>query len=192
MGPNVRHVHGGRILLVAAVLTVALVGCGEESPSTLGAPSVTTTVPSLTAGYGSPGTASSADRTIAVNIVTPLAYQPSSIEVQPGETVVFAVTNHTSGLHQFVIGNANVENAYEAHMVQMGSSPMEMPDETNVVDLEAGQTKQLAWTFPMTGTVIFGSHQPGDYGGGLKGTITVGGSAPLSTTTVVAPPGHSM
>jgi len=53
---------------------------------------------------------------------------------------------------------------------------MEVADRPNLIDLDPGQTKQLTWKFPdkKGATVIYGSHVPGDYTGGLKGSITVG------------------
>jgi uncharacterized cupredoxin-like copper-binding protein len=57
----------------------------------------------------------------------------------------------------------------------MGS--MKVADQPNLIDLDPGQTKQLTWKFPdkKGATVLYGSHSPGEYAAGLKGTITVSG-----------------
>ena len=54
---------------------------------------------------------------------------------------------------------------------------MKMADHPDYVDLDPGQTKVLTWKFPgeAGATVVFGSHVPGDFAGGLKGMVTVGG-----------------
>lgn len=188
------------VALAAALVALGAAACGDGSPVSFApiAGATSTTVGSAAGGYGSPGDAKAASRTIVVVIHFPLSYDPPAIEVSPGETVLFSVWNDTPGLHQFVLGDAKVHDAYEAHMVGMGSGPMEMPDESNVVDLEPGQTKQLAWTFPPTvgATVLFGSHQPGDYAHGLRGTITVSGSPGSATsgpsTTADSSMNHTM
>lgn len=146
------------------VALLVLAGCGGSSPS------------SSSAGYGKPGDASKADRTVAVQIATPLAYSPATLSVKPGETVVFKVSNNTTGIHEFVLGNAKVQDDYQKSMASMSSAPMLMGDTANTIDMEPGQTKQLVWTFPAASTtpVIYGSHEPGDYAHGLKGLITVG------------------
>ena len=51
---------------------------------------------------------------------------------------------------------------------------MKVADKPNLIDLDPGQTKSLTWKFPgKATTVIYGSHVPGDYTGGLKGIVTV-------------------
>lgn len=57
----------------------------------------------------------------------------------------------------------------------MGMASMKVADRPNLVDLDHGKTKQLTWKFPREkrATVTYSSHVPGDYSGGLKGTITV-------------------
>lgn len=158
---------------LAALTLLVVAGCGSS-----------TSVSS--AGYGSPAPATKADRTVAVNILPSLRYDPAALSVRPGETVVFKVTNEATAVHEFVLGDTKVQGDYQKMMAGMGSAPMTMRDQANVVDVQPGQTKQLAWTFPTSskGSVIYGSHQPGDYAHGLKGIITVGGPpAPASPTT---------
>jgi hypothetical protein len=74
-------------------------------------------------------------------------------------------------------------------MAAMGAGSMKVADKPNLVDLDAGQTKQLTWKFPTKqgAVVIYGSHVPGDYAGGLKGTVTVGDAGPCPQPTAAAP-----
>jgi len=48
-----------------------------------------------------------------------------------------------------------------------------MGDEPNAFVLDPGQTKETTWTFTAAGELLYGCHQPGHYGAGMVGTITV-------------------
>lgn len=151
-----------RRMAVVVLVAVAVLGCGKSSKTS--------------AGSGQAGDATKATRTTDIHITTAHRYDPSSVAVSPGETVTFNVINDDTALHEFVIGDDKVQNDYEKLMAGMGTTPMKMADKPNVVDVDPGQSKKLTWTFPTKKgtTVIYGSHQPGDYAGGLKGTVTVG------------------
>jgi uncharacterized cupredoxin-like copper-binding protein len=141
----------------AATATLVLVfGCGGGS-----------------SGYGKPGDATKADRTVEIRQGDPFRFEPTTLSVKPGETVTFTVTNTGSQLHEFVIGDGGVQDDHDKEMKDMGSGSMKMADTPNALDLDPGETKTLTWTFPAKGTVIFGCHVPGHYEGGMKGTITV-------------------
>jgi uncharacterized cupredoxin-like copper-binding protein len=126
------------------------------------------------AGESAP--ASDATRTVEVTITAAKQFQPASLTVAPGEVVTFKVTNAAAELHEFMVGDSSAHEDHEKEMSAMGTGPMKMADTPDYVDLDPGQTKQLTWKFPdkSGATVIYGSHAPGDYTGGLKGTITVG------------------
>jgi uncharacterized cupredoxin-like copper-binding protein len=133
------------------------------------------TTTSGSGGYGSASSPAKADRTVNVQVLPTLSYDPASISVKPGETVLFKVVNHTTGIHEFVLGDQKAQDDYEALMKSMGNQPMMMPNRPNIVDVGPGATQQLAWTFPTKkgATVIYGSHEPGDFANGLKGLVTV-------------------
>lgn len=126
---------------------------------------------------GEPADAAQATRTIEVTITQAKQYQPSSITVAPGEVVTFRVTNAASELHEFMLGDSEAHDEHEKEMSEMSMGSMKMADTPTYVDLDPGQTKQLTWKFPdeAGATVIFGSHIPGDFAGGLRGTVTVSG-----------------
>lgn len=150
-----------RAAAVAGLAVFALAGCGSSSTTSSGS-------------YGKGASAATADRTINLQ-VQPTSFSPAAISVKPGETVLFKVANTTAGIHEFVLGDQKAQDDYEGLMKSMGNAPMMMPGRTNIMDMGPGQTGQLAWTFPATkgATVIFGSHEPGDFARGLKGLITV-------------------
>ncbi len=126
-------------------------------------------------GYGETADAAQAKRTLDVTITPAKAYQPASITVAPGEVVTFKVTNSSSELHEFMLGDEKVHEEHDGEMADMGMESMKMADQPNLLGLDPGETKQMTWKFPdkKGATVIYGSHVPGDYTGGLKGTITV-------------------
>ncbi len=145
-------------LLLSGLLALALGACGGDSSD---------------AGEAAP--ASAATRTVEVTITPSKRYEPPSITVAPDEVVTFRVTNAASGLHEFMVGDSKAHAEHEREMAAMPMDAMKMADKPHYVDLDPGQTKQLTWRFPeKAGTsVIYGSHVPGDFEGGLRGTITV-------------------
>ena len=48
-----------------------------------------------------------------------------------------------------------------------------MHAESNFVEIPAGKTAQLVYTFKQPGTLEIGCHVPGHYAGGMRGTINV-------------------
>lgn len=150
-----RRIHWA-VLVWLAVL--ALAGCGDDS-----------------SGAGKAAAAADATRTIEVIITGAKQYEPASITVAPGEVVTFKVTNAAPELHEFMVGDSKAHDEHEKEMAGMSMEHMKMADTPHYVDLDPGQTKQLTWKFPDKegATVIYGSHVPGDYTGGLRGTITV-------------------
>ncbi len=153
-----------RRLMLGALLPLALLAaCSSSSSSGKSA-----------VGAGGPGESAKAARTVTV-LIDAKGYRPPTIDVTKGETVTFNVVNNDSTVHEFVLGDAKVQDAYEKSMAAMGKSPMDgMPDTANTIEVKAGQSKAITWAFPdAKTTVIYGSHQPGDYTKGLKGTINV-------------------
>jgi uncharacterized cupredoxin-like copper-binding protein len=70
--------------------------------------------------------------------------------------------------HEFVIGDARVQQAHESEM-----SAGRMGGEPNAVDVPAGRTVRLVYTFEQPGTLEIGCHVPGHYAAGMRGTITI-------------------
>ncbi len=149
---------------MGSLLPLALLaGCSSSSSSGKSA-----------VGSGGPGDATKSARTIEVEAGAK-GYKPPTIDVARGETVTFNVKNTDATVHELVLGDAKVQDAYEKSMAAMSKSPMDgMPDTENVIEIKAGHSKAITWTVPGgKTTVIYGSHQPGDYSRGLKGTINV-------------------
>ncbi len=124
---------------------------------------------------GTPGDAARAARTVEVRALDTRKYEPTEIRVQPGETVTIRVTNTGTSLHEFYLGSEKQHEDHEREMAAMGDAEMKMADEANRIFMEAGETKQVTWTFPESGTVIYGCHMPGHFAQGMRGNVTVEG-----------------
>jgi uncharacterized cupredoxin-like copper-binding protein len=164
-----------RVLAVACLLAV-LAGCGggdEGAPSGAGARSHEHSHEhgedeAQAFAFGAPGEASAATRTIEVVADDPYRFEPDDLEVEPGETVTFVVTNEGDREHEFVLGD---EEYQESHGDEMASGGMH--HEGNVVTVAPGATEELTWTFPAEGEVLYGCHVAGHYDGGMVGAIRV-------------------
>jgi uncharacterized cupredoxin-like copper-binding protein len=114
------------------------------------------------------------DRTIALDANDMMRITPGAIEVQTGETVAFTVTNSGAIKHEFLIGDAAEQAEHEEEMASGKEEEMGMDGDSNVLDLEPGETKTLVYTFDdKPGTTLYGCHEPGHYAAGMFGTITI-------------------
>src|SRR5262245_27364302 len=74
---------------------------------------------SNTNGVGGPAKANEADRTVEINTLDTMTFEPSQINVSAGETVTFAVTNTGQTIHEFTLGDAVMQQAHADMMDQM-------------------------------------------------------------------------
>jgi len=117
------------------------------------------------AACASPGT-----RTIEVSMTDALRFEPGTIEVAPGETVQFEVTNDGQSVHEFLIGDEGEQAAFAEEMADDG-----MAHDTDAgVSVEPGATETFEYTFD-AGEVdlLAGCHEPGHYDGGMVASIHV-------------------
>lgn len=163
--------------MAAAGLLVMLAACGGDGGGDAGAAdshehshshSDSGDAASNSFAFGAPGQASAATRTIEVTARDPYRFEPAAVEVEPGETVTFVVTNEGEQDHEFVLGDVAYQ---ESHGEKMAAG--EMHHEANAVTLEPGATEELTWTFPETGGVLYACHVAGHYDGGMVGAISV-------------------
>ena len=153
---------------VAALALVAACGSNTRSPA----------VTATTAGNGSdagaalggPGDPGHATRTVTVSATDDHKFTPDSVSAKVGETITFKVTNNGKATHDFVLGDEQEQTAHDQAMAAMPAG-MVMDDTPNAIHIPAGQTKSITWTFVGAGTTIYGSHEPGDYAAGMKGTV---------------------
>ena len=124
--------------------------------------------------FGDPMEASDASRVIEITANDDFTFFPSGATVTTGETVTFRVTNEGKIPHDFVLGDAQMQDEHEEEMAEMDGD-MAMHDEPNAFVLEPGETKEMTWHMTANGEVIFGCHQPGHYAAGMKGVVVVSG-----------------
>ena len=108
-------------------------------------------------------------RTVTISTTDALRFTPDQILVKAGETVAFDITNTGALPHEFFIGTAAEQQAHEAEM----SSGAQMMDEPGAVNVPAGATARLVYTFDQPGTLEYGCHVPGHFAAGMRGTITI-------------------
>jgi len=94
----------------------------------------------------------------------------ASLQVAPGETVRFVVTNEDPIDHEFLVGDAAMQRIHE-----LGTEPAHgaRPGEISV---PAGGTVETTFTFPdqLDPGWEFACHLPGHYAYGMHGPITIG------------------
>jgi uncharacterized cupredoxin-like copper-binding protein len=94
------------------------------------------------------------------------AFSPGQLDVSPGETIRFVVTNADPIDHEFIVGDQAVQVAHE-----LGTEAYH-PPRPGEITIRAGETVETTYTFGRT-SLLFGCHLPGHYAYGMRGTITV-------------------
>lgn len=111
---------------------------------------------------------STATRTIAISAID-TAFEPASLSVARGEVVTFVVTNNGKAAHEFILGDAAMQEQHASAMEHGG--PAHGGD--NMIELAPGETKEITWRFDETGTILYACHEPGHYDAGMVGEIAV-------------------
>ncbi|HEY0581433.1 MAG TPA: HAD-IC family P-type ATPase, partial [Chloroflexota bacterium] len=108
-------------------------------------------------------------RTIQVSTTDTLRFSPDTRTVRAGETIAFEISNPGAVPHEFYLGSAAEQAEHERDM----ASGAPMHAEPGQVDVPAGTTVRLVYTFDRPGTLEFGCHVPGHYLAGMHGTIDI-------------------
>ena len=123
---------------------------------------------------GMPGDASMVTRTIEVTMKETddgdMIFEPSSININQGETIRFAVKNAGELEHEFVLDTVK-ENAM--HKEMMAKFPEMEHDDPNAVRLGAGEEGEIIWSFTNAGSLEFACLIPGHYESGMHGDVVV-------------------
>lgn len=156
-----------RALLALPTLALVLASCGSDSDN---------------------DTSTGGARTVDIEMVDN-AFEPTSLQVETGETITFRFSNTGSVRHEGVIGD---EAAQERHHDEMtdATSDEHAADTTGMaghggdgtggdadldaVTVEPGETGELTHTFDTAGTIVIGCHETGHWEAGMKVTIDVG------------------
>ena len=161
-----------RALSLAVVLSL-LAACGSGAP-----PATPPIVP------GSSG----APREVNV-VLKDWIFLPDPVDVVPGETVLLHVVNGGLEIHELVIGDIAVQDAWEAAELATINAP---PGPTPVVSVPpglagirvvvpSGQRVDLTWTVPSSaadvGRLLLGCHIPSHWAKGMRASVVVAGAS---------------
>jgi uncharacterized cupredoxin-like copper-binding protein len=94
-------------------------------------------------------------------------YTPAALNARAGETVRFELVNDDPITHEFILGDAALQDRFER-------APDEDHDgKAGQATLHPGQTKVIEYRFGSVGTLLFACHRPGHYAYGMRGTIHI-------------------
>ena len=119
---------------------------------------------------GKPGKATNAKRTVKVEMLDTMRFNPQSITVKQGETIKFVVKNSGKVKHEMVLGT---EKELKEHAEVMKKNPEMEHDDANQITVQPGKSGEIIWQFTKAGKVNFACLQPGHYDAGMAGIVTV-------------------
>jgi uncharacterized cupredoxin-like copper-binding protein len=113
-----------------------------------------------------------------VNIIArDYTFQPSTVDVIPGEIVLFHIVNAGLEIHEAIFGDSATQDAWEAAEAAVAGAP---PGPTPVVTVPesmaglrvvvaSGQRVDVTWAVPLTASAPFivGCHIPGHWAKGM-------------------------
>jgi uncharacterized cupredoxin-like copper-binding protein len=158
-------------VLAVAVLAIAIIAAGCEA----GPPPAT---PPIVPG------SSAAPREVNI-VMKDWQFLPDPVDVVPGETVLLHVVNGGLEIHEAVIGDQAVQDAWEAAEAGAANPPpgptpvvSVAPDAAGIrVVVPSGQRVDLVWTVPadpaMVGRLVLGCHIPGHWAKGMRAAVMV-------------------
>ena len=111
-------------------------------------------------------------------------FLPDPVDLVPGETVVLHVINGGLDVHEVVIGNSAVQDAWEAAEAAHADPP---PGPTPAVSVDpalagirlvvaSGQRVDLTWTVPNAtevGGLLLGCHIPDHWAKGMRAAVRI-------------------
>ena len=125
--------------------------------------------------YGFPGDNTKIDRIIEIMAID-MAFIPTSISVNRGETIKFVVTNQGKLLHELVLGTNDEQAEHNTNMRSLSHDDMgqHMQSEKNGIVIHPSQTQEITWTFTTELTQIqFACHVPGHFEAGMFGSVDI-------------------
>jgi uncharacterized cupredoxin-like copper-binding protein len=152
-------------LAIAVVVAVVVTACAADGPPA---------TPPVVAG--------APDRPREVNIIAKdHSFLPDVVDLVPGETVILHVINGGLVVHEAIIGDMRVQDAWEAaEAATVGHPPGPTPDVSVPPDVAgirvvvgSGQRVDLIWTVPVDAAAageawIVGCHIPGHWEKGMQ------------------------
>ena len=125
--------------------------------------------------FGHPGAAKDVKRTVKIT-ASDYRFTPTDLTVSKGETVKFVVTNTSTHMHEFTIGDEDSQLDHRksmAAMTDMHHMEGEHAMPSNSVHVPPGKTGELIWTFEGSSDLLFACNYPGHADLGMEGKIKV-------------------
>ncbi len=170
---------------VVAAMAVLIAACGDGADPADG-------------GVAASAGTSESPRTIDIAMVD-IAFDPTAVTVQDGETVRFVFTNEGVVRHEATFGDEAAQEEHGALMAEAGrmegmegADPDEMDeseaghdesesgddghgDEVPPLVLEPGETGEVLMTFDAAdgSSTIIGCHEPGHWAAGMRVDVTI-------------------
>jgi FtsP/CotA-like multicopper oxidase with cupredoxin domain len=150
--------------LVPIGLAAIVAGCSSGSPGLTPRPT--------------PGT-SAAPREVNI-IARDYRFDPDPVDLAPGESVLLHLINAGLEVHEVVIGDDSVQDAWEvAEAATAGAPPGATPTISVApasaglrVVLRSGERVDVAWTVPAgTSPLVVGCHIPDHWAKGMRATV---------------------
>ena len=151
----------GRLIGLAALAAAVVTGCQAGSPSA--------TPPIVAGASGSPR---------EVNLIAKdYSFLPDALDLVPGENVLLHVINGGLEIHEAILGDMAVQDAWEvAEAATVGAPPGPTPMVSVPpgvgglrIVVHSGERVDVTWTVPVTtSTFIVGCHIPGHWEKGMQ------------------------
>lgn len=117
------------------------------------------------------------DRTISFE-AGEMWFAPGKLDITPGETVKFEITNTGNLEHEFVIGDEQAQEEHRKMMQEMDGHDHDHGhgDDMPSVTIAPGETATLVWTAPQDMSKLeFACNIPGHYESGMSGELDIKG-----------------
>ena len=120
--------------------------------------------------FGRQGDPKKVTRTIALDMLDTMRFNPAGLRVKQGETVRFVILNKGGMLHEFVLGTMQ---DLKEHAELMKKFPDMEHDEPHMAHVPAGTKEEIVWRFSKAGEFHYACLLPGHFEAGMVGRITV-------------------
>lgn len=157
-----------RMMIMAAVMAAIVPGAAFAAGSHVGGHGEAGMME-----IGKPGDAANASRTVTITMMETdegMAFEPSSLKIEEGETIRLKFLNKGELDHEFVM---DVQGGIMEHKALMEKFPEMEHADPNSIRLAPGATGEIVWSFAKAGDFGFACLIPGHYDSGMKGDITV-------------------
>ncbi len=125
---------------------------------------------------GPPTSETSSPRTVDLTMTEQMTFEPTRIDVLPGETVVFRVRNVSNESHEAYIGTEEEQRLHETvHAVRAAEEQTTTTHSGYAVHVAPFGTGELVATFDQAYEFVIGCHYPGHYAAGMRAVIDVSG-----------------